>query len=116
MLSVVIRALCRLSCLKNYRGLQTVSLYEIEPFLQGDPFSDPQILDRLEYIRGHLPDTRLRLYTNAYGLNERKADRLASIGLDDLTISINTLDSALRGNDGHSARSNSRKRRVLVVR
>ena len=69
-------------------------LYEIEPFLQGDPFSDPQILDRLEYIRGHLPDTRLRLYTNAYGLNERKADRLASIGLDDLTISINTLDSA----------------------
>lgn len=69
-------------------------LYEIEPFLQGDPFSDPKILDRLEYIRVNLPDTRLRLYTNGYGLTRPRADRLASIGLDDLTISINTLDPA----------------------
>lgn len=69
-------------------------LAEIEPFLQGDPFSDPKILERLEYIRIHLPNTRLRLYTNAYGLTARKADELARIGVDELTISINSLDSA----------------------
>jgi len=67
-------------------------LPEIEPFLQGDPFADPDILARLELIRRRLPKTTLRLYTNGYGLTPTIVDQLCLIGVDELTISLNTLD------------------------
>lgn len=67
-------------------------LPEIEPFLQGDPFADPNILDRLDLIRRRLPKTTLRLYTNGYGLTPAMADDLCSIGVDELTVSLNTLN------------------------
>src|SRR5215208_5559592 len=44
----------------------------IEPFMQGDPFSDPKILPRLVLIRRRLPDTKLRHYTNGYGMGPKK--------------------------------------------
>jgi pyruvate-formate lyase-activating enzyme len=65
----------------------------IEPFLQGDPFSDPKILPRLEHIRRRLPDTLLRLYTNGYGMSPKKTDAMLGLGIDHLYISINTLDA-----------------------
>jgi pyruvate-formate lyase-activating enzyme len=64
----------------------------IEPFLQGDPFADPKILLRLEKLRRSLPKTKLRLYTNGYGMTPQKIDALAEIGLDHLYVSLNTLD------------------------
>jgi molybdenum cofactor biosynthesis enzyme MoaA len=67
-------------------------LPEIEPFLQGDPFSDPHIMERLAYIRRRLPGTLLRLYTNGYGLTPRNTERLIQVGVDALVISLNTLD------------------------
>jgi molybdenum cofactor biosynthesis enzyme MoaA len=67
-------------------------LEAIEPFLQGDPFSDPQILPRLEKLKRELPKTKLRLYTNGYGMTKKKIDALAEIGLDHLFVSVNTLD------------------------
>lgn len=65
----------------------------IEPFIQGDPFSDPKILPRLELIRRRLPDTKLRLYTNGYGMSPKKTDAMLGLGIDHLYISINTLDA-----------------------
>ena len=64
----------------------------IEPFIQGDPFSDPKILPRLEQIRRRLPDTKLRLYTNGYGMSPKKTDAMLELGIDHLYVSINTLD------------------------
>jgi Radical SAM superfamily/Iron-sulfur cluster-binding domain len=64
----------------------------IEPFIQGDPFSDPKILSRLEHIRRRLPETKLRLYTNGYGMTPKKIDHLVGLGIDHLYISLNTLD------------------------
>lgn len=71
----------------------------IEPFIQGDPFSDPKILERLELIRRRLPDTKLRLYTNGYGMTPKKLDAMVGLGssdgkpgIDHLYVSLNTLD------------------------
>ncbi len=65
----------------------------IEPFLQGEPFSDPKILNRLETIHRRLPDTKLRLYSNGYALTPARADALMEFGLDHLYISLNTTDA-----------------------
>jgi len=67
-------------------------LEAIEPFMQGDPFSDPKIMNRLEHIRSRLPDTKLRLYTNGYAMTPKRIDRMAGMGIDHLYISLNTLD------------------------
>ena len=64
----------------------------IEPFIQGDPFSDPKILPRLEMIHQRLPKTKLRLYTNGYNLTPERADAIAECNIDHLFISLNTTD------------------------
>ncbi len=67
-------------------------LHAIEPFLQGEPFSDPKILPRLEMIHRRLPATRLRLYSNGYALRPERTDALCDLGIDHLYISLNTTD------------------------
>jgi pyruvate-formate lyase-activating enzyme len=67
-------------------------LEAMEPFIQGDPFSDPQILPRLEHIRRRLPKTKLRLYTNGYGMTPKKIDEMLGLGIDHLYVSVNTLN------------------------
>jgi len=67
-------------------------LDSIEPFLNGEPFVDPKIMDRLELIRSQLPRTKLRVYSNGYALTPKRADELCSLGVDHLYISLNTLE------------------------
>jgi molybdenum cofactor biosynthesis enzyme MoaA len=67
-------------------------LEAIEPFLNGEPFVDPKIMDRLELIRSRLPDTKLRVYSNGYALTPKRVDELCNLGIDHLYISLNTLD------------------------
>jgi Radical SAM superfamily/Iron-sulfur cluster-binding domain len=67
-------------------------LQAIEPFLQGEPFSDPKILSRLELIHRRLPNTKLRLYSNGYALRPERTDALMELGIDHLYISLNTTD------------------------
>jgi radical SAM protein with 4Fe4S-binding SPASM domain len=64
----------------------------IEPFLNGEPFVDPKIMDRLEHIRSRLPDTKLRVYSNGYALAPKRVDQLVGMGIDRLYISLNTLN------------------------
>lgn len=64
----------------------------IEPFLQGEPLSDPKIMARLEHIRVRVPHAKLRLYSNGYALTPKRIDQLVGLGLDRLYISVNTLD------------------------
>lgn len=77
---------------KIIRDCMEFPLPAIEPFLQGEPFVDPKIFDRLELIRQLLPRTKLRLYSNGAALTPEKADRLREIGVDHLYISLNTTD------------------------
>ncbi|MCP4196136.1 MAG: radical SAM protein [Proteobacteria bacterium] len=67
-------------------------LAAIEPFLNGEPFVDPQILPRLELIRNRLSDTKLRIYTNGYALKPKTIDALIGLGIDHLYVSLNTLN------------------------
>ena len=64
----------------------------IEPFLNGEPFVDPKIMDRLELIRTRLPETKLRVYSNGYALSPKRVDELCGLGIDHLYLSLNTLD------------------------
>ncbi|MFA5625775.1 MAG: radical SAM/SPASM domain-containing protein [Bradymonadales bacterium] len=68
------------------------SLPAIEPFLQGEPFVDPNILERLAYINDELPNTKLRLYSNGAALTKQKSDALRELRVDKLYISLNTID------------------------
>jgi len=72
----------------------TFPLPAIEPFLNGEPFMDPQILPRLRYIRERLPATKLRLYSNGFGMIPARIDEMQDLGIDHLFISLNTLDAA----------------------
>jgi molybdenum cofactor biosynthesis enzyme MoaA len=67
----------------------------IEPFLNGEPFVDPKIIDRMRHIRQTLPATKLRIYTNGYALRPKKIDALAGLGIDHLFVSLNTLNPEL---------------------
>jgi molybdenum cofactor biosynthesis enzyme MoaA len=67
-------------------------LKALEPFLNGEPFMDPKILERLEHIRRTLPATKLRLYTNGNLMTPAKLDALSGLGIDHLYVSLNTLN------------------------
>lgn len=67
-------------------------LEAIEPFLNGEPFVDPKIIERLEHIRNRLPQTNMRLYTNGYAMTPQKIDALVGLGMDHLFVSLNTLN------------------------
>jgi len=71
---------------------RTFPLPAIEPFLQGEPFSDPKILPRLELIHRRLPKTKLRLYTNGYGMLPDRVDALTEFDIDHIYVSLNTTD------------------------
>ncbi len=64
----------------------------IEPFLNGEPLMDVHIFDRIEYIRTKLPDTKIKLYTNANLLTPEKTERLSGAGVSELFISLNTIN------------------------
>lgn len=64
----------------------------IELFLNGEPFMDPKLIDRLRLVRKQMPEVRLGLYTNAALLTESKRNALRGLGLDYLSVSLNTLD------------------------
>jgi pyruvate-formate lyase-activating enzyme len=72
----------------------TFKLRAIEPFLNGEPFMDPMIVPRLQYLRERLPATKLRLYTNGFALVPKRVDELQGVGIDHLFISLNSLDPA----------------------
>ena len=72
----------------------TFQVQAIEPFLNGEPFMDPQIVPRLKYLRERLPATKLRLYSNGNAMVPKRVDELLGIGIDHLYISLNTLDPA----------------------
>lgn len=79
--------------LKIIEDCREFPLETIEPFMNGDPMVDPRIIHRLAHIKKRLPDTKIGLYTNGYGLTPKRIDEIVEIGgLEYLTVSVNTLD------------------------
>jgi len=72
---------------------QTFQPDTIEPFLNGEPFMDPKIIERMEFIRAKLPNTKLKLYTNANLLTPQKTDRLKGLGIDQIFVSLNSVNA-----------------------
>lgn len=65
-------------------------LRRMEPYLHGEPFMDPKLLDRIEYINKHLPKTEVHLFTNGSLLTAKRIERLKELRLDSMVISVNT--------------------------
>ena len=71
-------------------------LAKVEPLLNGEPFVDPRIAERLEHIRRRLPRTTLHLVTNGNAMVPRRADEIVDMGgVDRLIISLNTLSPVI---------------------
>ena len=59
------------------------------PMLTGEPFLDPQIVDRIKEARAALPNTDIHLYTNGSKLTEELINQLSDIPNFQLNISAN---------------------------
>jgi sulfatase maturation enzyme AslB (radical SAM superfamily) len=66
------------------------------PMLTGEPFIDPQIVDRIQEARAALPATEIHLYTNGSLLKEELIEGLARIPDFRLNISANGASVATR--------------------
>jgi molybdenum cofactor biosynthesis enzyme MoaA len=70
-------------------------LAKIEPLLNGEPFVDPRIVERMAHIRRRLPRATLHLVTNGNAMTRARTDEVAEMGgVDRLIISLNCLDAA----------------------
>jgi len=58
-------------------------------YLNGEPFLDPKIFNRLDYLKKRRPSQMLGLYTNASLLNKDKIQRLFEYNLKIIHVSVN---------------------------
>ncbi len=63
----------------------------VQPFLNNEPFTDPQLLPRLERLRRRLPQARLALTTNGLRLAAEDCRGLAGLGLEAIHVSTHAL-------------------------
>jgi sulfatase maturation enzyme AslB (radical SAM superfamily) len=59
------------------------------PMLTGEPFLDPQMVDRIKEAQTALPKTEIHLYTNGCKLTEEIIRKLAEVPQFHLNISVN---------------------------
>ena len=55
----------------------------------GDPFLDLKIEERIGFVRKHLPESRITLYTNGVNADSSRLLDCVSRGLDDIYFSVN---------------------------
>jgi MoaA/NifB/PqqE/SkfB family radical SAM enzyme len=65
-------------------------LRRIEPYLHGEPFMDPKIVDRIAYINERLPRTEVHIFTNGSLLTAKTVERLRELRLASMVVSLNT--------------------------
>ena len=83
-------------------GIMTDALYEkivrgaaqyqpdtFAPMLTGEPFCDPQIIDRIRFAREMMPGTRIRLFTNGSLITDKDIAALSGIGNIYISVSLN---------------------------
>lgn len=65
----------------------------ILPILNGEPFLDPNIINRIKLINKELPNARVMLFTNANLMTPKISDQLFNLNIHMITFSINAADS-----------------------
>ena len=67
------------------------------PMLTGEPFSDPDIIERLRYAREKLqPETKIRLHTNGSLMTMAEIDAMAELPNIEIFVSINGATREMR--------------------
>ena len=65
----------------------------ILPILNGEPFLDPNIINRIKLINEEIPTARVMLFTNANLMTPQISDQLFNLNIHMITFSINAVDS-----------------------
>lgn len=60
----------------------------IIPYLNAEPFLDPQFIDRLRYVNERLPGSEIEISTNVSMLDEALQARLVGIEIKELRLSV----------------------------
>lgn len=55
----------------------------------GEPLLDPNLTNRITYLKSQIKDCKIRFFTNASLLIEEKANQLVKSGIDEIVISLN---------------------------
>lgn len=71
---------------------------EIMPFLNGEPFLDPDLACRIRLINEELPNVKVSLYTNAFALNKTKIEELEGLKINYFNFSLNATTNHDRKN------------------
>ncbi len=61
----------------------------VYPMLTGEPFCDPDIIERIKLIRSLMPNVVIKIFTNASLLTGAQIDELAGIGGVAVSVSLN---------------------------
>lgn len=62
---------------------------KIAPFLNGEPFMDPNYFEKLKYVREVMPNVWLEIFTNGSILDDEKIDQLALLNVNFINVSVN---------------------------
>lgn len=62
------------------------------PFFMNEPFTDKRIVDRVDYIKRHLPGVTVKLNSNGALITREIAHRLVESKLDQLTLGVQGID------------------------
>lgn len=62
---------------------------KVIPFLTGEPFVDPHIFKRIEYIKEKMPGVKIELYTNCIALTQDRTKKINELGIDFVSMSVN---------------------------
>ncbi|MBS3062854.1 MAG: SPASM domain-containing protein [Candidatus Diapherotrites archaeon] len=94
--------MCPVPVLKRAKALMKMDLFrkiiqdcvevkplQVMPFLNGEPFLDPLIFERIACINELLPNTLVKLISNAELLDERKLDKLLALKVGMVSFSVN---------------------------
>lgn len=73
-----------------------VPLEMVYPFLNGEPFLDPKLFDRVAFTHETLPKTRIGLFTNGSLMDESITEQIMKSGITDINISLNAISDEQR--------------------
>jgi radical SAM protein with 4Fe4S-binding SPASM domain len=69
---------------------------EVMPFLNGEPFLDRNLTERIAYVNETLPKSAVILYSNGSLLTEEKIEELKHVKVSGINFSINAISDAAR--------------------
>ena len=67
----------------------TPNVVHVYPFMNGEPFIDPKLLDRVAYINQKLPKTKVVLFSNCSLLTKELVDKMLTVKVAAIIVSLN---------------------------